>query len=241
MIYEGTTVDFWLTKIQTKTFNPEAGRRWAFKCSHCEKMTSRDTSPMYYEIKYPHGLDDQRVWKPFCTHDCANNWVQEWFSREAEERNAALKKKEKGVFELSNSQMPEASIENYMDEVLATWESNAYQTRTYVNYIFSDDIFPNDLAILVWLAGMWLHQEHAAFTVNWEECQNSIKISEEEKAESLDTLTTKGWVEQKDDGSLTLHIPRKLYWFRYGKPDHEIINKFLERVGLQHLKLRIPE
>jgi len=50
----------------------------------------------------------------------------------------------------------------------------------------------------------------------------------------LYTLMTKGWIEYKTDGSLTLHIPIKMFWMRYGKPDHEIIKKILA-LGVQSL------
>lgn len=236
--YEGTTLGFWLSKIRKRTFKAGSGT-WNIKCAQCGKSISGDTSPIHFEFWHPHGLDDHRLWKPFCTHFCGNKWVHKWFPREAEERKAAIEKKEKGADEFSSSQMPEVGIEKHIDEVFATWESNAYQTRTYINYIFSDGLTPNDLAVLVWLAEMWLHQEHATLKVNWEECLRSIGLSEEEKAESLDTLTIKGWIEHKADGSLAMHIPRKMYWIRYGKPDHEVINKFLTRVGLQHLNLLI--
>ena len=230
-IYEGSTEQTWIYRIQVKIFNTKG--RWSFYCSQCEKRTSLDTGLYYYEIKIPHGLEDQKVWKPFCSYNCATKWVEEWFPREAEERKLAREEQEK------YSRVSEEDIENYINEVITTWEYNAYRTRTYTDFIFSDQLSPNDLAILVWLAGRWLYQENATFTVDWEECLHSIGLSEEEKAESLETLTTKGWVELMVEGTLTLHIPRKMYWTRYGKPDREIIKRILARGGPKPLNLLV--
>lgn len=104
------------------------------------------------------------------------------------------------------------------------------------------DRIVNELGLInyhVWLAEMWLHQEHETLKVNWEECLHSIGLSEEEKAKSLDILVTKGWIVYKADGFLTLHIPRKMYWIRYGKPDHEIIKRMLKRGGPKPLNLLV--
>ncbi|MDR3542358.1 MAG: hypothetical protein P4L69_15560 [Desulfosporosinus sp.] len=203
--YEGATVNYWLSKIQEITFRTEGGK-WFFKCSECGRSTSRDTTPTYYELKYPRGLIDQSTWKPFCSNQCAEQWVNKWFPRETEDRRAALEKKER------QESVIEEEITNSIKEAFATWDSYFYQHKTYVNYIFSDGLTPNDRSVLIWLAGMWVQRELKSFEVDWETCLESIGVSEEEKNQSLENLTGKGWIRYQDDGSLTLHIPRKIYW-----------------------------
>ena len=201
--FEGTAVDDWLKQIQKKTFKTEGGR-WFFKCSECGKSTSRDTTSIYYEFRYPHGLDNQSMWKPFCSHQCAGQWVNKWFPRELEERKVERNGE--------NESMIEDEIINQIKEAFAAWDGHFYQHKTYVNYIFSDGLTPNDRSVLIWLAGMWVQQEFKAFKVNWEICLESIGISEDENNLSLENLAAKGWIKYATDGSMTMHIPRKIYW-----------------------------
>lgn len=203
--FEGSTVSFWLSRIRRMTFKENRGI-WGVTCGRCGKSIRGDTHEKYYQFYYPHGLDNKRKWKGFCSSNCANKWVREWFTREAEERKAILeqKKREKLV--------TEEDIKNQIMEAIAAWDGYFYRNKIYIDHIFSDALTSNDRNVLIWLALMWGRQEYKAFKVEWEACMESLGVSEEEKDQSLKNLVSKGWVKINDESYLTLHIPRKIYW-----------------------------